>query len=266
VGAGTNAFALIETPARQAATLRETRHRPWPLPDGPWRTGQTRHDVLFAHWPVDARALEPYVPAGLELDSRDGAAWVGITPFRLSGLRLRGTVPVPGVSSFLELDLRTYVTAGGRPGILLLSLDASSRLAVEAARRAYGVPSFHAAVRATERAGRIEYRCARRGAARPHVLECAYAPVGAARPARPGSLEAFLVERYCLYSADGRGRLHRAELHHPPWPLRRAEAELDLNTMPPDGIRLAGEPAQLHFCERQDILVWPLRELAGGRA
>jgi uncharacterized protein YqjF (DUF2071 family) len=262
VGAGTNAFALIETPARQAATLRETSHRPWPLPDGPWRMGQTWDELLFAHWSVDAHELGPHLPPGLDLDRFDGSAYVGITPFRLTGLRLRGTVPLPGVSSFLELNVRTYVTAGGKPGIWFLSLDASSRLAVEAARRTYRLPYFHAAMRATGRGGRVEYRGARRDASRPHVFEGAYRPVGAARPARAGSLEAFLVERYCLYAADARGRLYRAEIHHPPWPLRRAEAELDLNTMPPDGIDLGGEPAQLHFSERQDVLIWPLERVA----
>ena len=252
----------MRAPARQASTVGETAHRPWRLPERPWLLGQTCEDVLFAHWRVDARELEPHLPAGLELDRFDGAAYLGITPLRLTGLRLRGTVPLPRVSSLLALGVRAYVTAGGKPGIWFLSLDTSSRPAVEAARRAYGLPSFQASIRATGRDGLTEYRCARRDAERPHVFEAAYRPVAAARPARPGSLEAFLAERYCLYAADERGRLRRAEIHHPPWPLRRAEAEIELNTMAPDGIALDPEPSLLHVSERQDVLVWPLERLA----
>jgi uncharacterized protein YqjF (DUF2071 family) len=223
---------------------------------------QTWDDLLFAHWPVDARELEAHLPAGLELDRHDGVAYLGITPFRLTGLRLRGTVPLPRISSFLELNVRTYVTAGGKPGIWFFSLDASSRLAVEGARRVYRLPYFHAAMRSARRGARIDYRCARRDASRPHVFEGAYEPVGEPQPAPPGSLEAFLVERYCMYSADKRGRLYRAQIHHPPWPLQGAGAEVDLNTMPPDGISLVGDPSLLHFSGRQDVLVWRPEEVA----
>jgi uncharacterized protein YqjF (DUF2071 family) len=251
----------MRAPARQAATLEETAHRPWPVPVGPWLMAQTWHDLLFAHWPVDGAALEPLLPDGLALDRFAGEAYLGITPFGLSGLRLRGTLPVPRVSSFLEVNVRTYVTAGGKPGIWFLSLDASSRLAVEAARRVYRLPYHRAAMSTTPRDGDVDYSSARIDAERPYVLEARYRGVGAAAPPPPGTLEAFLTERYCLYAVD-KGRLCRAEIHHPPWPLQRAQARIDLNTMPPDDVPVGDGPPLLHFGARQDVLVWPLAPVA----
>ena len=203
---------------------------------------------------MDGEAVAALLPDGLELDRFGGRAYLGVTPFRLTALRARGTVPLPVVSSFLELNVRTYVTAGGKPGIWFFSLDAASRLAVEAARRLYRLPYFRAAMSASTREGRVDYASARIGAERPYVFEGRYGPVGPVSPARPGTLEAFLAERYCLYAVDG-GRLSRAEIHHPPWPLQRAEARIDLNTMAPDGLALAGPPL-LHFSARQDVVIW----------
>jgi uncharacterized protein YqjF (DUF2071 family) len=246
---------FLRTPARQAAVLTEVGHRPWPLPEDAWIMAQTWDHLLFAHWAVD----DLDVPAGLELDRFDGKAWLGITPFGISGLRLRGTIPLPLASTFLELNVRTYVTAGGKPGIWFFSLDAESRGAVEVARRWYRLPYHQARMQAERRGELVDYSSARQEAERPYVFEGRYRPTGPVKQARPGSLEHFLSERYCLY-AEHAGRLHRAEIHHPPWPLQRAEAELELNTMPPDGVELAGEPL-LHFSERQDVVIWPLREL-----
>src|SRR5207253_3706280 len=117
--------AMLEAPLRQASSLEHLEHRPWPVPQGPWVMGQTWEDLLFAHWRVDPELLRPRVPAGLELDIVDGAAWIGVAPFRLTGLRLRGLLPFPGASSFLELNVRTCVTAQDKPGIWFFSLDAS---------------------------------------------------------------------------------------------------------------------------------------------
>ena len=108
---------LIEAPARQSASLKETAHRPWPLPEGSWLMGQTWDDLLFAHWPVAAELLRPLVSPKVDVDEFEGSAWLGITPFRVTGLRLRGLPPVPRFSEFLELNVRTYVTHGDKPGI-----------------------------------------------------------------------------------------------------------------------------------------------------
>ena len=98
---------FLATPARQAAVVETTAHRPWPLPDGPWANAQTWDDLAFLHWRVDAAAVRALVPEGLEVELHDGSAWLGITPFRLSGFRVRGLPPLPLVSSFAELDVRT---------------------------------------------------------------------------------------------------------------------------------------------------------------
>jgi uncharacterized protein YqjF (DUF2071 family) len=251
------AIDLLEAPARQAASLDETAHRPWPLPGGSWLMGQSWENLLFAHWRVRADAVRRLVPAELELEEHDGSAWLGITPFVLTGFRLRGTLPLPRVSTFPELNVRTYVTAGDRPGIWFFSLDTSSRVAVEAARRAYRLPYFHAQMSVERTRECIRYASVRRDSPRPFVFEGSYgARDGEPAEPEPGTLEHFLTERYCLYAHDEQG-LHRAEIHHPPWRIRPAGAALELNTMPPDGIELAGEPL-LHLAERQDVVIWPL--------
>jgi uncharacterized protein len=254
------ALELLDAPVRQASSLAETAHRPWPLPDGrPWVMGQTWDDLLFAHWRVSATAVREHLPEGVEVDQHDGSAWLGVTPFVVTGLRVRGMLPLPFVSSFLELNVRTYVTHGGTPGIWFLSLDASSQVAVEAARRLYHLPYFRARITCRRRGDRILYDCARDDG---RAFSGSYRPTGDPSTAPPGSLEHFLVERYCLY-AEHRGRLCRADIHHRPWPLQRADAEIELNTMPPDWLRLEGEPF-LHYSRRQDVVIWPLERVAAG--
>ncbi|TMK70969.1 MAG: DUF2071 domain-containing protein [Actinobacteria bacterium] len=217
---------------------------------------QTWDDLLFAHWRVDADEVRGHVPDGLELQERDGSAWLGVTPFVLTDLRARGTFPLPVVSSFRELNVRTYVTDGRKPGIWFFSLDASSKLAVAAARRLYKLPYFLAEISVERHRGRLLYECVRDER---KAFSGAYNPAGDVFEAPPDSLEHFLTERYCLYAAEG-GTLYRAEIHHRPWPLQTAEATIDLNTMPPDDIRLDGEPL-LHYSAREDVLIWPLERV-----
>jgi uncharacterized protein YqjF (DUF2071 family) len=218
--------------------------------------GQTWEDLLFAHWRVDVEMLRPHVPPELDIDTHDGRAYVGITPFRLTGLRARGTLPLPYVSSFLELNVRTYVTRDDRPGIWFFSLDASSRAAVEVARRSYRLPYFHARMSATKRGEWIDYDCARIDEAG-RVFSGSYRPNGAVFHAEQGSLEWFLAERYCLYTTD-RGRLATADIHHEQWPLQPAEADIQLASIAP--VDLPGEPL-LHFSRRQDVVIWPLESV-----
>jgi len=239
----------------QSSVLEEAEHRPWPLPRRRWFMAQTWCDLLFAHWPVKLELLRRAVPPQLPLDVYDGRAWIGVSPFRVANLRLHGTPPVPGVSWFDEVNVRTYVTIDGKPGIYFLSLDASSRLAVLSARRAYRLPYFRSHLSIE---GRGPYRVAGArvsGDGPPAELDLEYAPAGERFTAAPGSLDHWLTERYCLYTLAG-SAVQRAEIHHPPWPLQPATADIARNTMAEGyGIGLEGE-AVLHYAARQDVVLW----------
>jgi len=240
---------LLSADARgQKAGLNVRAHRPWPIPGGPWVMGQSWVSLLFAHWRVDPEIVRAAVPAQLPLDVFDGDAWIGVTPFEVRGLRARGVPPLPRLSRFPELNVRTYVTLGGKPGIWFFSLDAGNAAAVAAARATYRLPYFRARMRIARPGEWIEYG-SERGAA---TFAGRYRPVGPAAPPQPGTLDHWLTERYCLYALHD-GRVLRAEIHHPPWPLQAAEAEIERNTM--TGLPLTGEPL-LHFAERQDVVVW----------
>ena len=239
-------------------SLAHLDHRPWPIPPTPWVWRQSWHDLLFAHWPIDAEQIRPLIPDGLSIDQFEGTAWIGIVPFRMTGVMRRPFPDLPGISAFPELNVRTYVAGNGKPGVWFLSLDAASALAVWAARRFFHLPYFRAEMSLRRVQGRIEYRSHRSGV----QFEGSYRPTSDVYRSSPGSLEHWLTERYCLYAADRHGSLWRNEVHHAPWPLQRAEAEIRDNTMlRPHGLRVPGPPSLLHFAEQVDVVVWPGQRL-----
>jgi uncharacterized protein YqjF (DUF2071 family) len=219
---------------------------------------QSWRDLLFAHWLVPAADLRALVPAPLAIQEREGTSWVGVVPFRMEGVMARPLPDLPGASAFAELNLRLYVEHEGKPGVWFISLDAANGLAVWAARRFFHLPYFRADMDVRETSGRIAYRSVRRGPGARVAFRGAYGPIGEVASARPGSLEHFLTERYCLYAQDRAGALWRADVHHAPWPLQPASADIDENTIgDAQGIALEGPPPLLHFARRLDVVVWP---------
>jgi hypothetical protein len=239
------------------AILRETAHRPWPMPDRPWLMTQTWHNLLFAHWPVAHEALRGIVPRAFDLDQFDGRAWVGIVPFRMTNVAPRGIPSLPRLSEFPELNVRTYVRRGDKPGVFFFSLDAGSPVAVQAARLLLNLPYYSAVMRVEADAGAVAYRSRRTGRPASAELDARYSPSGP--PAAPGrgTLEYFLTERYCLYALSHRRRPYRLDIHHPPWPLQPAQAEIARNTMThAAGFALPDTRPLLHFAKRQDMVAW----------
>lgn len=238
--------------------LNRVEHRPWPLPGGPWILAESWHDLLFAHWPVPLAILRSHVPPQLRMDTFHGQAWLGIVPFRMSGVRLRGTPRVSGLSAFPELNVRTYVVAEGKPGVWFFSLDAANAVAVAIARAWFHLPYFRARMSCGQKNGWMEYESERTHRGASHAaLALRYRPRGGSFRAEGGSLEHFLTERYCLYARDNRGRVKRSEIHHGPWALESAEAELTKNTMAEAaGISLSSIEPLLHYSKRQDVVVW----------
>jgi uncharacterized protein len=240
--------------------LRHSSHRPFPIADRPWRMQQEWHDLLFAHWPVDANHLRGLVPEPLELDLYNGEAWVAVTPMYISGLTLRGMPPFPNISQFLELNVRTYVRHRGIPGVFFFSLDAESFPAVLGARAGYLLPYLHARMAARRERHRVIFSSSRKHRGSTAEFEATYAPVGDPLPPAEGTREQFLTNRYCLYTVGRGGRAYRGHIHHLPWPLQGAQAEMRRNTMAAAaGIELPDAQPLLHFSRYIKVLVWPLR-------
>ena len=233
------------------------------------------HDLLFAHWPVPPDVVAATLPGGLEVDtfpaesSGPPMAWLGVVPFRMSEVRLRGLPALPGTGEFQELNLRTYVRPSGtpargpeaRPGVWFYSLDAASRLAVHAARLWFGLPYVHARMGCRVESGdRVFYSSARTGRGSGNgeraEVDVRYAPTSAPFRAAEGSLEAWLTDRFCLY-AERRGQLLRGEIQHDPWPLQRATATFALNRLAlSSGFELPGGEPHLLFSKELSVRAW----------
>ncbi len=227
------------------------------IPAGPWTIEFTWYDLLFLHWPVEPAALRGLVPASLELDLYHGEAWVGVVPFFMSDIRLRPLPPLPGTSAFAEVNLRTYVRFRGQPGVYFFSLDAASLLAVYTARAWYHLPYFHARMSVDHDGDAVRYSSERRENSQPAEFRARYRPTSEARQSLPGSLEHWLTERYCLFATDGRKSVYRAEIHHQPWPLQNAEAELKSETLArAAGITLPHVAPLAHFSRKLEVCVW----------
>lgn len=224
---------------------------------------QSWHRLLFAHWPIAVDDLRPHIPPGLEIDTYDGQAWLGVVPFEMSDIRARRLPPVPLFSAFPELNVRTYVTRDGLPGVWFFSLDADHFPAVAFARRFFHLPYFKAQMRVQLRGETVLYTSSRNhpGAAAAD-FRGAYQPCSPVFQAQRGTLEYWLTERYYLYAADKQARLYRGPIHHPPWPLQQAEADIVQETMVAShGLTLPDTAPLLHYAHRMDMLVWHIENL-----
>ena len=225
--------------------------------------GMQWRELLFAHWIVDASVVRPLIPAALQLDLFEDRCYVGAVPFLMEQVTPRMVPPLPGLHAFPELNLRTYVTLGGKPGVWFFSLDAGQRLAVRMARRLFHLPYFDARFEIAQAGGQMKYSAVRtHRAAAAAKFSATYQAVGPVYRSAAGTLDAWLTERYCLYSADTVGRTYRGEIDNQPWPLQRATATIHMNTLGDWlGIELKPPPAVLHFAKSLDVRAWNLTRI-----
>ena len=215
------------------------------------------HDLLFAHWAFDPEVVRDSVPNALKLDTFNGQAWIAVVPFRMSDVAPRGVPAIPWLSAFPEMNVRTYVTFDGKPGVWFFSLDATNPIAVRVARWAFHLAYMDANISIIEKDGWYRYSSQRthRGET-PATFVGKYRPTGDVFFASPGTLEYWLTARYCMYTTNRRGKLLRGEIDHPPWPLQQAELVMEENTMF-EQISLSpmGDP-HLLFSSVLDVQAW----------
>jgi uncharacterized protein YqjF (DUF2071 family) len=214
---------------------------------------QTWRDLTFLHWPHEPAVVRRFIPNDLHLDLYDGAAWIGLVPFAIEDLTLPQAPAVPWLSAFPETNVRTYVIdRHGLRGIWFFSLDAARLLAVLGARASYALPYFWARMNVTRDGPSAWYTSTRLTGSRARSdIEIR---VGDA-VSQPSELEVFLTARFRLYAQRGK-HLLKADVEHPPWPLRRADiVKLEQNLLQAGGLpRVESEPLA-HFGGRVEVLV-----------
>ena len=238
-------------------------------PDQPVLLHQNWHHLLFLHWEVPAEELQRMIPPELTIDTFEGKAYVGLVPFTLTGVRPVMTPPLPWISNFHEVNVRTYVHfREGDPGVWFFSLDASSNIAVAAARAAYKLPYSHSQIELSATSDpipAIDFDAHRHDAKgnKPANGRIRYTPMdGIVSAAFPGTLEHFLLERYILYAADGDRRLHRARVHHQPYPMQRADLlECEETLIWAAGIRRPQDSPLKHYAREVNVKVYPLERV-----
>ncbi|MEM9411138.1 MAG: DUF2071 domain-containing protein [Planctomycetota bacterium] len=218
------------------------------------------HDLLFMHWPVPKSELQQLIPDNLELDLYDGQGWISVVPFHMSGVAPRWIPDLPWMSSFPELNVRTYVNFQGKPGVWFFSLDATNPIAVRVARRWFYLKYMDARIHVKRQDSWIHYRSRRTHTDEPAAqLSVDYRPIGDPVTTKVGTLEHWLTSRYCLYAASHDGKIFRGEIDHLPWSLRNAQALIHKNTMLNRySIDSEKQPALVHFAERTDVVAWSL--------
>lgn len=234
---------------------KELEHRPYELPASPWLMTQVWRDLLFMHFPVSADIVKSYIPGDLELDTFENKAWISIIPFRITNMRARGLPLIPYLNAYLELNVRTYVTYKGIPGIYFFSLDADHLLAVAGARALAGLPYKRAAMSFHKNEKDMEVVSQRIGST--ETLKVSYRSGSILFEPLPGSIDHWLLERYCLYTYWG-GSLLRGDIHHDKWKVTAAEASIHTNTMTSFSL---SQPPLLHYSNRRRFFFYPLKKV-----
>ena len=246
---------------RVTGFLHRAIHRPMQTIEEPWIMAQRWEHLLFVHWRVDAEMLRPHVPPGLEIEIFDGSAWLSLVPMRMADVTFRGMPVHIGPDNFPEMNLRTYVNRGDRPGIFFFSLDTDSDVNIWVARNVFHLPYFKAELTMEDGTFPITFSSRRLEPAMPHAeVRVRYQPAGPGYRPEPDSLDSFLGERYAMYATGPDGALVRGDIDHEDWILQHAEAEFEINTMPQAaGIPLLDAPPVLRYAEAIDVTAWRVR-------
>jgi uncharacterized protein len=246
-----------------------TAHRPWGLPPHRWVWSQRWEALLFAHWRAPVEVVRPLIPVELQIDTFDGSAWISVVPFKMVAVRLRGMPAVPFLSTFPELNVRTYVRCGPYRGVYFLSIDARGRAVCALARSASGLPYRHARLSHLQSGSHIRVECARRsdsGADWRTTFRAAYCPTSDPFLSIPGTLDAWLTERYCLYTSGARrgSGIRRSDIHHAPWPLQHVDCTIETNSVLADvnvRVPMPCKPDCVHYSKGVHIVAWPFWNL-----
>lgn len=242
------------------ALLRQTLHRPWPVPERRWVWYQEWNRALFLHWKVPASLIRPFVPEQLQVDLYDDSAWVSLVPFTMERIRPRGLPSLPIISNFHEVNLRTYVTDGAKPGVYFLNIQAANALSAWIAKTVSGLPYEVAQIYRIDHEPNFLYEVLNQRTAMKLSIEY---QIGQNIQSK-SQLDRWLTERYCLYLSNHK-KLSRYEIHHDEWPLSEVQIKnLDLNYSVGRFQLSSVPPDRVHYSPGIKVLAWPREKLVQG--
>ncbi|KAA9031579.1 YqjF family protein [Niallia endozanthoxylica] len=237
--------------------------RPWPLPSKNWIMRQRWRNLLFSHWPIPPEILRRHIPSALEIDTYQGYAYLGVIVFVIEGIHPRGLSSISLTPVFPEVNLRTYVHYQGKPGVFFLSLDVEDWASYTIARRWYRLPYKKASILFQKDGETCICQSVRKGTIDPSIsFGVKYEPTSELYFPKEGTLDYWLTERYCLFSTNNGSNIYSGEIHHQPWPLQKAEAEISKNTLftPFKMEGVEGKPIY-HFSKGLDTLFWNIKKM-----
>jgi uncharacterized protein len=242
--------------------MKKQEHRSWPVPSKNWIMRQTWKNVFFAHWPILPERLRPSIPSTLEIETYQQMAWLGVVIFEIEGIYFRGLSPISVVLKFPEVNLRTYVQHKEKPGVFFLSLDVANWASLSIAKRWYHLPYCKAKISYRKEGNIFHCQSVRKGNSNiPITFKGSFTPDSVSYFPEEGTIDHWLTERSCLYSQDRRGNIYCGDIHHKPWPLQKATAEISNNTLPtPFGINISEKKPILHFSNGVDTLFWNIKK------
>ncbi|MEZ6127776.1 MAG: DUF2071 domain-containing protein [Planctomycetaceae bacterium] len=227
---------------------------------------QTWRNLLFLHWRVTPERIQSLLPEGLTVDTFDGSAWLAVVPFSMERVRPWWSPAVPGISWFLETNVRTYVKHGnGQTGVWFFSLDANHRLAVTVARRFWHLNYVYSQMSLSFGADRLTYSGNRAfSEIGRYEITADIAPSKPLTTAAPGTLEHFLLERYHLFARQPNGRFLCGQVHHEPYqyqPIANANVTQTLTHAAQCPIAAEHAPDHMAWSPGVNVRVSPLFEV-----
>ncbi len=243
--------------------MRDIGHRPWPLPSKNWIMRQRWRNLLFSHWPIPLETLRRHIPSELEIDTYQGRAYLGVIVFMIEGIHLRGLSSLSLTPVFSEVNLRTYVHYQGKPGVFFLSLDVGDWASYTIAKRWYRLPYKKALISFQKEGQSFACQSVRKGTIDPPIsFGVKYAPASEVYVPKEGTLDHWLTERYCLFSTNNGSNIYCGEIHHRPWPLQKAKADISKNTLFTP-FRMEGSEGKpiCHFSKGLDTLFWNIKKI-----
>jgi len=227
--------------------LANTDNRQFPLPQKKWKYFQEWHHTIFLHWEIPVYYIEEFIPNTIKLDTFNNMAWISLVAFDVENMRMRNLLPIPYISNFHEINVRTYVIKDGIPGIYMFSIETNKIIDVLFTRLFVGLPYQKSDIKWTQK------RLISKNTDSYQRLDI---NIGKTKPlTEKTALDFWLTERHALYEASN-NKLHRFDIHHKEWDLQNLDVTINDILYDTGKYSLTNFPDKIQYADKIEVLLW----------